>query len=544
MNAVQRTSDGSVDAGLDQAETRHMRGWGRSTGIGTIAVVVASSLMSPAPAGATLADTWCGVQPAVGADSGRQLSNAPQIKVLYIVRSDRPNDFAAKADTLQRIVKHMVGWLASQSGGRKTLRVDLGTSCGSSYVDFGIVRVDPPPPILGNWTAANLVETLQQKGKASYPGYRNYLGFHIVKEEPNNGVIFGEGISSDDDSPHPANRGNVGGSAGVVAWIPDASDPYETAQLGMTSLHEVFHNLGAVQPGAPNASGAHCTDYNDLMCPAPGVSCAEQPPPVPFIVGAPVDCNKDDYFNPAPAPGSYLSSHWNVFNSLFLCRLSDCETAQQPPAIGLKVTGTTASGKAVLRASGGVAYHWNRGDGYEFGPKAPSGDEATAQSGQRVTVRGFAASGAWSEATVVAKPGGSAGRAAVTRLRILPRRFSAASSGPSARAAGRRPGARVSYRLTARASIRFTVERARPGRRAGRRCVTPGKSTRRRPRCTRFTALRGAFTRAGRSGTNRFRFAGRLRGRKLAPASYRLVATPRAKDRTGRAARTSFQVVR
>jgi hypothetical protein len=106
-------------------------------------------------------------------------------------------------------------------------------------------------------------------------------------------------------------------------------------------------------------------------------------------------------------------------------------------------------------------------------------------------------------------------------------------------------GGRVFYRLSEPARVRFTVERVRPGRRVGRRCVAPTRRNRRRPRCTRYPVLRGSFTHGGRTGANSFRFTGRLAGRRLALGRHRLVAV--ATDAAGgrsRARRVSFRIVR
>ena len=41
------------------------------------------------------------------------------------------------------------------------------------------------------------------------------------------------------------------------------------------------------------------------------------------------DCGNDDYFNPSPAGGSYLATHWNVYDGAFM---APC--GQIPPACG------------------------------------------------------------------------------------------------------------------------------------------------------------------------------------------------------------------
>jgi hypothetical protein len=83
-----------------------------------------------------------------------------------------------------------------------------------------------------------------------------------------------------------------------------------------TELHELFHTLGAVQMTAPNTNKhSHCTDGPDVMCyPEFGWPVYERCQGALNLL----DCNSDDYFNVNPAPGSYLSTHWNTARSSFL----------------------------------------------------------------------------------------------------------------------------------------------------------------------------------------------------------------------------------
>ena len=94
---------------------------------------------------------------------------------------------------------------------------------------------------------------------------------------------------------------------------------------------------------------------------------------------------------------------------------------------------------------------------------------------------------------------------------------------------------RVSYRLNRAARVRFRLQRARPGRRVGGRCVAPRAAQPRSRPCTRWTRVR-AFAKRGRAGRNAFR----MRARGLRRGRYRLVARPAG----GKAARRTFRVVR
>jgi hypothetical protein len=90
----------------------------------------------------------------------------------------------------------------------------------------------------------------------------------------------------------------------------------------------------------------------------------------------------------------------------------------------------------------------------------------------------------------------------------------------------------------------YRVRRARTGRRVGRRCVAPNRTNRRARRCTRLVAVRGRFTRSAAAGRNRFRFTGRIRGRRLLPGRYRLHATPKNNGGGGATKSAGFRIVR
>jgi hypothetical protein len=113
-------------------------------------------------------------------------------------------------------------------------------------------------------------------------------------------------------------------------------------------LHEIFHNLGAVQRDAPHPSAAwHCTDEADVMCyddaSGPVVMTAVCPPEHEALL----DCGDDDYFNTNPAAGNYLATHWNTANSSFLQN----DTAPRSALLSLTGTATITFGQQVTLPS-------------------------------------------------------------------------------------------------------------------------------------------------------------------------------------------------
>jgi hypothetical protein len=138
-------------------------------------------------------------------------------------------------------------------------------------------------------------------------------------------------------------------------------------------------------PIAPHATTAgHCTDGYDVMCYSDGgtQSTPYSTTACPQIAGSAglvqtYDCGGDDYFNPSPAPGSYLATHWNLYDNVFE---SSCATigfacgadsAALPAGISVpRVTGTPKVTNTLTADHGtwsgtptSFAYQWQRATG-------------------------------------------------------------------------------------------------------------------------------------------------------------------------------------
>lgn len=132
----------------------------------------------------------------------------------------------------------------------------------------------------------------------------------------------------------------------------------------------------------------------------------------------------------------------------------------------------------------------------------------------------------------------------ISALRISPATLvAAATGGPAVSAKARKTGAIVSYSGSQPATTTFTIQRVVAGRRSGRGCVKPTRHTTKHARCTLYVNV-GSFTHTDTTGANRFRFTGRISGRKLTPGQYRLRAIPRNTAGTGPTVYKSFRVTK
>src|SRR3954469_22067648 len=286
-----------------------------------------------------LPTSWCGSETTTDDTADATFDKTlPQFKVIYAYPADRPDRFDQWKDALQADLSLIEQFVSSQVGSTRAPRFDMGTSCGPYYLDIQTVAL--PGSRATYVQNMNAVETyVKTKVNPSPGGRRNYV---IIADTLSAGTLNGVGElyegSTASQRPDVANVHNSGGLTSVL-WVPDTappgSDPNGWWPEGV--LHEMTHNLGGVQWGAPhstqpaggsNYTYSHCWDGRDVMCyqDGPAMSHGYSATTCAALAGAmpqTYDCGQDDYFNPAPPPGSYLATHWNVYNNLFM---AECGT--------------------------------------------------------------------------------------------------------------------------------------------------------------------------------------------------------------------------
>jgi hypothetical protein len=288
--------------------------------------------------GADMAAGWCGEE--TETDRPNTLNSAPQIKVVYAHPSDVPSRLATYGGLIQAASRTAAEVVEARAGGSRTVRFDMGSSCGNQYLDIASVTL---PETKAWYQEHQQVDTAAIRAQLGLPvGEVNMV---VWADEIGTGdQPLGVGQTYLDDRPGDVNVNNDGGrdaliiGRGKAYFFDDA--PASSWEPASVALHEVTHTLGAVQNGAPHSSKAgHCTDEWDIMCYADGsptnpvngsaltLSCPGSPSAEVY------DCGGDDYFNVSPTPGSWLAGHWNVAFSPFLCPASSCFATLHPPTV-------------------------------------------------------------------------------------------------------------------------------------------------------------------------------------------------------------------
>jgi len=309
----------------------------------------------------------------------------PQIHVVYAhAGALDPTRFAAWADRLQGNVSVVQRFLSAQSGGTKALRFDMRTDCSDDAVDITTVQL---PRTRADYLALDIdhrFEAVRAETWAAF-GY-NHAG-------PRNLMILADNLTSatnywlglgeleSDDSPGSSNVHNDGGFTSIL-WATANSPVDDTGPTWWPEgfLHEITHNLGGVQETAEHATlYGHCWDEADVMCydDDSGIAMQNYCPTGSGTIDESYDCGKDDYFAPAPPAGSYLATHWNVYNSAFMASCTAVAPAcggaggpiPTPPvnSIAPGISGTPTIGQTLVATNGTwdnlpthYGYRWQR----------------------------------------------------------------------------------------------------------------------------------------------------------------------------------------
>src|SRR4051794_7722149 len=337
-----------------------------------------------------LPTAWCGSE--TGGDNGpvTPTAKAP-FKGVYAYAPHRPHPFARWEDALQANVAIVQRFLSAQDGGTKGLRFDMGTACGPQYVDIQSVQLPGARAAYADNFSAISNAVQRALGPAGGPRNAIVLADGLSGSAQEYGL--GETVmGSTGERQGSANIHNRGGLTSIVFSRDGAAAP-GGARWGWWPegfLHEMTHNLGAVQWGAPHSTQplggsspqyGHCWQGADVMCyvedggAAHGMQqdCAGLPGAIPQNY----DCGRDDYFNPAPAAGSYLATHWNTYDSAFLAPCGEIAPAcgggtlwvPEPPAATTapSVAGNARRGQTLTARVGAwtnsptaYAYQWQR----------------------------------------------------------------------------------------------------------------------------------------------------------------------------------------
>ena len=234
--------------------------------------------LAAAPARASgLPTMWCGSETAADDVADATFAKTqPQFKVVYVYPSDRPDRFAQWQDLIQTDVSLIDQFVSSQPGSSRAPRFDLGTACGPQFVDIETI---PLPGVRAGYVQDSYdVEWYVKRHVNLNPGgKRNYV---IIADTLASGAENGYGEvyegSTDSDRPDLSNEHNLGGMTSIL-FTPDAAAPAPDPDGWWPEgvLHEMTHNLGAVQWSAPHSTQrrgytdftySDCWDGRDVMC--------------------------------------------------------------------------------------------------------------------------------------------------------------------------------------------------------------------------------------------------------------------------------------
>ena len=234
----------------------------------------------------------------------------PQFHAIYLYPSNGVNRFAQFAAMIQADARQASDRLASYG---KAVRWD---NRADGLLDITVVRSANNAKRLGGGNQFSVV-----KNEIAAKGFNKANKKYIVWLDAGS-QYCGQGELYQDTRRSSANYNERKTTAIVYRPYPTGDPLTGGFCRGRTAMHEMGHNLGAIQKVAPHAfDGAHCNDSaEDVMCYTSATSTDTG--------GASFDYGNDDYWDPASGKLGW----WTVNLSKYLCPTATNCTSQANPA--------------------------------------------------------------------------------------------------------------------------------------------------------------------------------------------------------------------
>jgi hypothetical protein len=250
---------------------------------------------------------------------GRVQTSLPTFHAVYMYASGQPNRFSQFAAMFQADAHQAEDRLLSLFG--RSVRFDY---LASGQLDISVVQSRNNSKKLASGQQFSLVSN-----ELTQRGFTNPSKKYIVWLDAGSQAC-GQGSLYQDTRRSAANYNDTNRTTAIVYRPYTTTDPLTGGFCrGRTLLHEMGHNMGAIQRVAPHAfDGAHCNDSaEDVMCYTSATSNDTG--------GYDFDYNNDDYWDAAadPTPSNAVAKlgWWTVNLSKYVCPTTGCENANSSP---------------------------------------------------------------------------------------------------------------------------------------------------------------------------------------------------------------------
>lgn len=266
------------------------------------------------------------------------------VQVIYARASNDADGYASKVGSIRSAVQEANGILkaaATATGLGAILRV----KCVSGVIE---VKNAALPTSMSADSFSTIKRDLMAKGYND-PKVKYWVYYDDCVSDNCGG---GQGNVNSDDRLTVSNLNNGNDDSPTYAISYSSLSP-------SIFLHELGHNLGAVQRSAPHSTdpsgthpnGWHCWDGRDVMCYNDGAPRGSWYS-TSYCSTEVFDCRKDDYFHRSPANTNYLATHWNIGNQLnryleFEYDPSAPDMTITTPTSGTVYNGCTATGTTI-----------------------------------------------------------------------------------------------------------------------------------------------------------------------------------------------------